>query len=90
MTARQVTCINKMPRQNQHEGITHVGGSGWYSTRQQVIAAINGGTDTFYTQVGGRRAEVAVVNGPNGQYVRTHADGRWNDNLLELPECPLR
>jgi hypothetical protein len=30
---------------------------------------------------------VAVDNGPNGKYVRTHADGQWNDNLLALPEC---
>jgi hypothetical protein len=27
---------------------------------------------------------VAVVNGPNGKYVRTHADGKWNDNLLAI------
>jgi hypothetical protein len=36
---------------------------------------------------GGAPANVAVVNGPNGQYLRTHADGAWNDNLLALAEC---
>lgn len=84
----QITCINKQPRDNPHEGITHLGGYGWHWTRQQVINAINTGTDTFYTLVGGRRANVAVVQGPNGPYLRTHADGQWNDNLLALPECP--
>ena len=49
--------------------------------------SINSGSNTFYTLVNGKRAEVGVVNGPNGQYVRTHADGYWNDNLLALPEC---
>jgi len=83
----QVTCINKQPRQNPHEGITHVGGSGWRWTTQQVIDSINGKTNTFFTFVGGRRADVGVVNGPNGQYLRTHADGQWNDNLLALSEC---
>jgi hypothetical protein len=83
----RVTCINKQPRQNPYEGITHLGGQGWRWTRQQVIESINGGTNTFYTFVGGRRANVAVVNGPNGPYLRTHADGVWNDNLLALAEC---
>jgi len=83
----RVTCINKQPRNNPHEGITHLGGSGWHWTRQQVINSIKTGTNTFHTYEGGRRAEVAVVNGPNGDYLRTHADGQWNDNLLALPEC---
>jgi hypothetical protein len=83
----QVTCINKQPRNNPHEGITHLGGRGWKWTRQEVINAINSGSHTFYTDVGGRRAYVGVVNGPNGQYVQTHADGQWNNNLLALPEC---
>lgn len=82
-----VTCINKTPRQNPHEGITHLGGNGWKWTRQQVIDSINAKTNTFYTQVSGRRANVGVVDGPNGQYLRTYADGVWNDNLLALPEC---
>jgi Protein of unknown function (DUF3892) len=83
----QVTCINKQPRNNPHEGITDLGGATWKWTRQQVIDSIKGGSNTFYTLVGGKRAEVGVVNGPNGEYVRTHADGYWNDNLLALAEC---
>jgi hypothetical protein len=84
----QITCINKQPRQNPHEGITHLGNSTGKWTRQQVIDWIEGNTNTFYTRVGGNRANVGVVNGPNGKYVRTYADGKWNDNLLALPECP--
>ena len=83
----QVTCINKQPHNSTHEGITHLGGSGWRWTRSQVIQSIEAKTNTFYTKVGGNRAEIGVVNGPNGKYVRTYADGKWNDNLLALPEC---
>jgi Protein of unknown function (DUF3892) len=83
----QITCINKLPRDNSHEGITHFGGATWKWTRQQVVDSINSGSNTFYTLVDGKRANVGVVDGPNGRYVRTHADGYWNDNLLALPEC---
>lgn len=84
----QVTCLNKQPRNDPHEGITHLGGPGWKWPRADVIASIDMGSNTFFTMVGGKRAEVGVVNGPNGKYVRTHADGYYNDNLLALPECP--
>ena len=83
----QVTCINKQPRNNTHEGITHLCGSGWKWTRQQVIDSINARSNTFYTWVNGKRADVGVVHGPNGDYVRTYADGVLTDNLLALPEC---
>jgi hypothetical protein len=83
----QVTCINKQPRNSTHEGITHLGGSGWKWTRSEVIQSIRGKTNTFYTRVNGTRADIGVVDGQNGPYVRTYADGKWNDNLLALPEC---
>jgi hypothetical protein len=87
MPDSQVTCIHKIPRNNTHEGITHLGGAGWKWTRAQVIESIQSKTNTFFTMVGGRRADVGVVQGANGPYVRTYADGVWNDNLLALPEC---
>ena len=83
----RVTCINKQPRNNTHEGITHLGGATWHWPRQDVINSIEAKTNTFFTLVGGNRAEVGVVNGANGKYLRTYADGKWNDNLLALPEC---
>jgi hypothetical protein len=83
----RVTCINKPHRDSKHEAITHLGGATWRWTRQEVIDSINAKTNTFYTLVNGKRADVGVVDGPNGQYVRTYADRVWNDNLLALPEC---
>lgn len=86
-----VSCINKVPRNNPHEGITHLGGSGgsgWKWTKEQVIVSIEAGTNTFFTQVDGIRADIEVIEGPNSKYLRTRADGTLNDNLLSLPECP--
>ena len=83
----QVTCINKQPRNNTHEGITHLGGATWKWTRQQVIDSIKAKSNSFYTLVGNKRADVGVVKGAHGDYVRTYADGVWNDNLLALNEC---
>jgi hypothetical protein len=83
----QVTCINKQPRHDPYEGITHLGGYGWKWTRQQVVDSIRANTNTFYTNVSGSRADIGVVDGANGPYVRTYANGKWNDNLLALPEC---
>lgn len=88
MADAQVTCITKPDRNSKHEAITHLGGQGWKWTRQQVIASIEDKTNTFYTRVNGKRADVGVVTGSNGKYLRTYADGVWNDNLLALPECP--
>jgi hypothetical protein len=85
-----VTCINKQPRENPHEGITHLGGpggGGWKWTREQVIASIKAGTNTFYTNIGGKKALIGVVSGQKGEFLQTHADGQWNNNLLSLPEC---
>lgn len=83
----KVSCINKQPRDNPYEGITHLGGMGWKWTRQKVIESIEAKSNTFYTEVAGNRGNIGVVSGPNGKYLRTYADGKWNDNLLSLIEC---
>jgi len=84
----QITCITKNPRDNTHEGITHLGNSKGKWSRAQVIAWIEGRQNTFFTLANDVRADIAVVNGSNGKYVRTHANGKYTDNLLWLPECP--
>ena len=84
----QVTCINKVPREDPHEGITHLGNSAGKWTRQQVVDWIQSETNTYFTMsAAGKRVEIGVVNGPTGKYARTYADGIWTDNLLALPEC---
>ena len=88
----QVICIVKPHPQSAHEHITHIGNceAGWKWTRDQVIASIDAGTNTFYVRdpYSGKRSHVGVVR-PLGRapYLRTYADGIWNDNLLALPQC---
>ena len=86
----RVTCINKPDRDNQHDRITHLGGATWKWTAQQVINSINAETNTFYVlDAQGHRSTVGVVTPTDGRdpYLRTYADGDWNNNLLALPEC---
>ena len=90
----QVTCITKPNPQSPHEHITHIGNpsAGWKWTREQVITSIDAGTNTFFVidQRTNKRSNVGVVR-PAGQapYLRTHADGNWDNNLLSLDQCPL-
>ncbi len=91
----QVRCITKPHPQSPHEHITHIGNQyanpPWKWTREQVIQSIDARTNTFYVldPVSGKRSDVGVVReaGKN-PYLRTHADGDWNNNLLSLPQCP--
>jgi hypothetical protein len=86
-----VTCINKPHHLSPHEHITHIGNSagGWRITIASAVNRISSGTDSFYTQnAQGGRVEIAVVREAGKQpYLRTHADGQWNDNLLAQQEC---
>jgi hypothetical protein len=90
----QVTCITKPNPQSPHEHITHLGNpaAGWRWTREQVIASIEARSNTFYVidPKIGKRSEVGIVR-PAGKapYLRTYADGEWNNNLLSLNQCPL-
>jgi hypothetical protein len=89
----QVTCITKPHPQSPHEHITHLGNPDvpWKWTREQVITSIDAGTNTSFVidPYNRKRSNVAVVR-PSGRapYLRTHADGDWNDNLLSLRQCP--
>lgn len=92
MVEHQITCINKPNRDSRSEAITHIGSHHnhirW--TRQKAITMIESKEAAFYTvdKTTGKKADIGVVR-ETGKvpYVRTHADGKWNDNLLALPEC---
>jgi len=89
----RITCIVKPNRFSPHEHITHVGNpqGGWLWTVQQVVTSIDTHTNTFYVLDPQtlKRSNVAVIRQVGRlPYLRTHADGFWNDNLLSLNECP--
>lgn len=92
MKELEVNCINKPNRQSAHEHITHIGNTinNWRLTRESAIQRIDKGEEKFYTvdKTTGKRAYIGVVRDPGKQpYLRTHADGKWNDNLLAQQEC---
>lgn len=92
MAEYQVTCINKPHHQSAHEHITHIGNlaAHWRITREAAIFQIENKTNQFYTidNVTGSKCYVGVVRESGKHpYLRTHADGRWNDNLLAQSEC---
>jgi len=91
----QITCITKPDPQSPHERITHAGNpaAGWVWTVEDIILSIDNRTNTFYVTepVTQKRADVGVVREANSRpYIRTYADGKWNNNLLSLNQCPLR
>jgi Protein of unknown function (DUF3892) len=68
-----------------HEHITHAGNSQGMWTVQDIIQWIDAKQYAFYTLVGGRKAYVGVRRDVGkAPYIRTYADGVWNDNLLAL------
>jgi len=89
----QVTCINKPDRMNSHEHITHIGNTagGWRMTREEAIRRIDSKEETFFTvdSSTGKTMYIGVVRGDGNKapYLRSHADGKWNDNLLAQAEC---
>jgi len=87
-----VTCINKPNRESRHEHITHIGNvaAEWRMTREEAIRRIDAKTEAFYTldRTTNRKVYIGVVREAGKlPYLRTHADGKWNDNLLAMAEC---
>jgi hypothetical protein len=93
MAKHHVTCINKPEHHSRHEHITHIGNSAekWRITREDAIKRIDSGTDSFYTidKTTGKECQILVVREQHGKdpYLRSHADGKPNDNLLEQEDC---
>lgn len=88
----EVNCINKPNRQSSYEHITHIGNTyaNWRLTRESAIERIDKGEEKFYTvdKSTGKRAYIGVVRESGKHpYLRTYADGKWNDNLLAQHEC---
>ena len=68
--------------------ITRLCGDWGSATKAQVILDIEGRRHTYYVQDHmSRRADVQVVNGPTGKYLRTDPNSSCTDNLDNLPDC---
>jgi hypothetical protein len=91
MSEYLVNCINKPHHLSAHEHITHIGRAGsWRMEREAAIRRIDSKQDSFYTvdNQTDRKIYIGVVREAGRvPYLRTHADGKWNDNLLAQQEC---
>ena len=92
MNEFEVTCITKSSLDVRNDYVTHIGNQigSWCLTREIAIQRIESKQESYYTTDlrTGKKAYLGVVRETGKQpYLRTHADGTWNDNLLALPEC---
>jgi hypothetical protein len=92
MSEFEITCVNKPDRFSQHEHITHIGNyaGNWRLTREVAIQRIEEKKERYFTvdKGTGKKAYIGVVREPNkAPYLKTYADGQWNNNLLAQQEC---
>ena len=92
----RITCINKDHgnHANPHEAITTLGwinqqtGQTGLSSRLDIYNWIEKGGEAIVHDRYNNTVKVGTAVTASGtKYVRTHADGKWTDNLLSLPEC---
>lgn len=89
----QIRCINKQPRDNYWEKITHIGWtnpswSNWKLSQEQAINDIESWKYSFYVNVWGNKVNVIVAKSRFwNKYIKTEADWDEPNNLLSLPEC---
>lgn len=89
----QIKCVNKDPRFDPFNRITHVGGfqgKQWKVTSAEAIRMIEQGEWDFYVErpTGDRVWVVVATSRFGNKYLKTQADGDEPNKLLSLPECP--
>ena len=58
------------------------------NSKPSAIREIESRVHSYYVQdIYSRRANVHVVNGPTGKYLRTDPNSSCSDNLDSLPDC---
>lgn len=84
MTDRKVTGTGK----DNSGDITSICGAWGTQSKSLAILDIELGTHRYYTHAAnGTEADIIVVNGTNGKYLRTDPDKTTADNLGDLPDC---
>ena len=87
---KQITAVH-MVGGEQHEHIAEVqyrelpNGPIKRASRADMVAHVDSYPNDVVVHHGGRTVGVMSVHEPHVSYIRTHADGYFNDNLLALP-----
>ncbi|HEU4914913.1 MAG TPA: DUF3892 domain-containing protein [Candidatus Saccharimonadales bacterium] len=91
--ALQITGIRKPGSRDSHEAISHYrwrkdhNGETGIDARLDVISYLERNNEKAYVSVGGSTAWCGIRTNQYGtKYLQTYADGKWDDNLLSLPE----
>jgi hypothetical protein len=96
MAEYRISCVNSAVTTASHPHVVSVGVDGFHGdpgvrvlTVADVVASIDAG-DTFYTRVGGTRSPVSryTCRDCSVKTLRSHSDGRWNNNLDNISPCP--
>ena len=88
MASLQVIC-HVPDSTDSDQRIDAIGGAGWKHLIDDAIRNIENGTNAYWTNVAGARADVIVARRLSGRkYLKTTADGIEPNNLLALPRCP--
>ena len=89
--SRQFTAI-RLSGGTTHQHIVHLwwtepsSGQTGDDTRARLVSWVENGGEAYVKDNAGNRVSVGVVKPAVGEkYLRTHADGKWTDNLLALP-----
>ena len=79
MTKRYITHVRK----DEDDNIIAVKTYDLILTTPQVVERINKRIDSFYVKIGTKEIPVDIYK---QKWIRTHADGYWNNNLDNLPK----
>ncbi len=91
----QIICINKDRgnHANPHEAISHYGwvnssGKRGKTNRSKMVSWLEKGNQAYVEDKYGNRAYCHIRESIHGnKFLQTAADGKYNNNLLSLPEC---
>lgn len=90
MAEYQVTCIRRDGRDSDRS-IDGMGGAFGYATLDQILASMRQGHRFFVwapSPSGRAYLEIRPATALSRAHVRTIPDGRYDNNLHSLPECP--
>jgi hypothetical protein len=82
---RQVTKTGK----DSDGDITSLCSDSWWSpvSKAQAIKDIEAGDHRYFVKKSGAEADIHVVKGATGKFLRTDPDKTTVDNLDDLPDC---
>jgi hypothetical protein len=80
--------VTKTGKDNDGD-ITSLCSDQWWSpvSKAQAIKDIDNDDHRYYVKTGSAEADINVVNGATGKYLRTDPDKTTVDNLDDLPDC---